>query len=280
MQFIAIKQLASISVLLALFFTLTACGQKASELQWSRAALERNPQVKVLSVDEKANTIKLRIKATDEELSVTPGELAALPIADLLSLNAQPPSSSLPAIVDSPDVSSTAAATAPTPAPALPEAQPETTLPAEPSVPTAPAYTVQREDGRVRVSGPGISLETMPSAEGENASGKTPRYDEPIICEGRMMRVDNRRLNVNGDAIIARGGCELYITNSDIAATGTAVTVLDATVHITNSGVQGVGGSLATGSSARVFTRNSKFVGLARRDPKTALRDLGGNTWR
>jgi hypothetical protein len=141
-------------------------------------------------------------------------------------------------------------------------------------------YTVQREDGQVRVTGPGVSIETHKPAA-EESSVPTQHFDEPIMCDGkRMVRIDNKRVAVDGDAITARGGCDLYITNSYITATGTAVTALDATVHIVNSELKGGDGSLTTSSAARVFLRTSKFSGLARRDPQSVIQDQGGNIWR
>jgi hypothetical protein len=249
---------------------LGACAQQDNpELQWARAALERNPQVKVLEVDAPNNAIKVRIVATGETVSVTPGELAAIPISDLVTLAQQakaPPPAAEPV-----------AAVAPEPPPAPPEAMPA----AEPEAPkAAPNYTVEREDGRVRVSGPGVSIET--AAKPTPAAEATPvRTDEPIVCDGKtMLHLDGRMINAAGDAITARGGCELHITNSRISAGGTALTVLDATVHISNSELQGDDGSLTASSAARIFIRNTRFTGLARRDPKASIRDQGGTTWR
>jgi hypothetical protein len=124
-----------------------------------------------------------------------------------------------------------------------------------------------------------VSIETHKPAADEIATAQ--RFDEPINCDGkRMLHIDNKRISVAGDAITARGGCDLYITNSYITATGTAVTALDATVHITNSELQGSDGSLTTSSAARVYLRTSKFTGLARRDTQSVIQDQGGNIWR
>src|SRR5262245_16638465 len=62
--------------------------EPAAELKWARAALERNPELKVISVDAERNSIKVLIKASGETATVTPGELAAIPIGDLVALNA------------------------------------------------------------------------------------------------------------------------------------------------------------------------------------------------
>jgi hypothetical protein len=254
----------------AAVIVMAGCAQKENaELQWARAALERNPQLKVVSVDQTNNTIKARVKLSGEVITLTPGELAAIPIADLVAV---PPPAPPPAAEPAP-------AAFVEPAPATPPIAEEPSAP-DP-VASAPAYTVQREDGRVRVSGPGVSIETAPRSAKSSVADSPTRYDEPIICDGkRFMHFDNRTLNVDGDAFIARGGCELHITNSRIAATGTALTVMDATVHITNSELTGSEGSLTTSSAARVFLRNNRLTGLARRSPDTQMTDQGGNTWR
>jgi hypothetical protein len=95
-----------------------------------------------------------------------------------------------------------------------------------------------------------------------------------------MLHLDNKRINVSGDAIVARGGCELHITNSRIVASGTGITVFDATVHIVNSEVTGAESSLTSSSAAHVLIHNSQFFGLARRDTQATIQDQGGNTWR
>ena len=60
--------------------------EPAAELKWARAALERNPDLKVVSVDAERHTVKVTIKSTGNSVDVTPGELAAIPIADLVAL--------------------------------------------------------------------------------------------------------------------------------------------------------------------------------------------------
>lgn len=264
---------AASAAVLTILFAIAGCARpEPTELQWARAALERNPQLKVVSVDEASNTITARVKISGEVLTLTPGELAAIPIADLV----KPPvsqSASLPAPVEP-------APTSPEPVVAPPVASIEPATAASEAAPAAPEYTVQREDGRVRVSGPGVSIETAPKSN-QTLAAETARPDEPIVCDGkRFLHLDNRTLNVDGDALIARGGCELHITNSRIVSSGTALTVLDATVHISNSTLQGDDGSLTTSSAARVFMRGNRFVGLARRSPDARVQDQGGNSWR
>jgi hypothetical protein len=265
---------------LTLATTLAGCTAKGpTELEFARAALERNPQLKVVGTDAARNTIEVRIKATGQVLTVTPGELAALPIADLVA--AAPALSSV--------------AKMPEPAAAIqPMAQPEPAPEPESPPPTAQiidtpktasealsGYKVERNDGRVRVSGPGVSIESSPEPKTTDGTAALARTDAPIICEGaRLLHLDRRRLSVVGDAIVARGGCDLYITNSEIAATGAGLVVLDATVHVANSRIQGDTASIDASAKANIYMRSSQFEGVRRRDDQARLFDQGGNTWR
>jgi hypothetical protein len=283
-------QLARLVMIVLAGATMSACNSKPDgELDWARSALERNPQIKVLAVDTEKNTIQVRVKGTGEVVTLTPGELAAIPIGDLLAqannANAAPANTS--ASEPRTENSTTAAATPTSPTEVVSaeakvepaETPSEPSEGAEPQVGNKPAYTVHREDGKVRVTGPGISIESNQSAPQTNAADA--HFNEPIICDGkRLLHLDNKRLKVAGDAVIARGGCELHITNSFITASGTGVIVQDATVHITNSEITGGESSLTTNSGARVLYRNSKFNGLARRDANATIQDQGGNTWR
>ncbi len=255
----------------------SAPDEAASELKWARAALERNPELKVISVDKERNSIKVMIKASGETTNLTPGELAALPIGDLVALtnsvNAAHDAAASKVVEESipvtPPPENEAAATIAPPANS------------SASAPTATDYKIERQDGRVRVSGPGMNIEATNSNGQPPALGGRQRFDEPIICEGpRMLHLDHRRLKIDGDAIIARGGCELHLTNSEISATGTAIVIQDATVHIGNSLVLGGAASFDAGPEAKLFMQNTRFTGTARRDAAAKITDQGGNFWR
>ena len=75
-------------------------------------------------------------------------------------------------------------------------------------------------------------------------------------------------------------GCELYLTNSRIVASGTGVVVQDAVVHIANSYVEGASGSFEAAIGSKLFVRDSVFNGLSRRDSFAEVQDQGGNEWR
>jgi hypothetical protein len=264
------------------------------ELTWARAALERNPRYEVLASDAQTRVFTVRDRSTGQVQTLNLNDLAAAPIAQL---RAPPPSVAAAPAAPEP-VATTAAVPAAPPAPA---AAPATTV-ATPTPAAAPAqvsdnspaaaaeraqaaesnYTIDRTGGQLRVSGPGVSI--VSSGKGTTSgvsSAAGTRASEPIICEGkRMLKLDDRKIYVEGDAIIARGGCELYITNSSIVATGTGLIVEDAIVHVANSHIEGLNGSFNATDRAKMFVRTSTFQGVPRRAEFASVLDQGGNEWR
>lgn len=263
-----------------------------AELTWARTALERNPRYEVLASDTQTRVFTVRDRSTGQVQTINLNDLAAAPLVQLKSPSAM--ATPLPA----PEAAAATAAMPPATAaaPATPAA------PASPAAPGAPAqvvdnspaaaaeraqaaesnYTIDRTGGTLRVSGPGVSI--VSSSRGEaagqaNAAGA--RASEPIICEGkRMLRLDDRKIYVEGDAIIARGGCELYITNSTIKATGTGLIVEDAIVHVANSHIEGQNGSFNATDRAKMFVRTSTFQGVPHRAEFASVLDQGGNQYR
>jgi len=264
---------------LAAALVLAACGQgreppaeataaadaPPAEMTWARAALERNPALEVLAADTAAGVFTVRDRASGEVRTVRVAELAAVPVAMLAA-----PAAESPATVEVPaDAAALAdgAVSAETPEPAA-GAEPEL------------AYTVERSGGQVRVSGPGVSIVSATGPAATAAAAETgPRTVDPIICEGeRVMQLNDRRVVVTGDAITARGGCQLHITNSHITATGTGVVIRDATVHITNSTIEGAV-SFDAGPGARVFLQGATMKGPTRREEGAEVREQGNNQW-
>lgn len=276
---------------------LSACsrgGEQAStlpsepaELTWARSALERNPRYEVLASDTQTKVFTVRDRSTGQVQTVNLNDLAAAPIAQLKSPSA------LATPMPAPEAATAAVPPAPAAAPAVPATPAAPAQPAQvaDNSPAAAAeraqaaesnYTIDRTGGTLRVSGPGVSI--VSSGKGDasspsNAAGV--RATEPIICEGkRMLRLDDRKMYVEGDAIIARGGCELYITNSTIVATGTGLIVEDAIVHVANSHIEGQNGSFNATDRARMFVRTSTFEGVPRRAEFASVLDQGGNQYR
>jgi hypothetical protein len=274
----------------SLLLFLAACAkQENAEVQWARAALQRNPNFELIATDEHNGTFTLRDKQTGEVHAVSLNDIGAAPVSALVATQ-------LPAPAPTPSVPTQESSPAPNQEPAMaahepqrePVVQEEPVPPASqtaatttPSGESSKPYTIERTGGQLKISGPGISV--VSAGKGTNAAqeAQSPQSGDPIICEGpRMLHFDGRNINVNGDAITVRGGCELYITNSNIVASGTGVVVHDGTVHITNSYIEGASGSFEADSQAKVFVRGSTFQGLSRRDQLATIQDQGGNRWR
>lgn len=262
-----------------------------AELTWARSALERNPQLEVLASDVQTRVFTVRNRATGQVETINLNDLAAAPVAQLRAPPALPPVTAAPV--------ASAAAPAWTPAPAAPAnaqepAQLEPAAPAQQQVvdnsPAAAAeraqasdanYTIDRTGGQLRVSGPGVSIVSSGDRAAKSTNVAGARASEPIICEGkRLLKIDDRNIYVDGDAIIARGGCELYITNSRIIATGTGLIVEDALVHVANSHIEGANGSFNATDRAKMYVRTSTFQGVPHRTEFASVLDQGGNQWR
>lgn len=270
--------------LLAIAVASACAKQESSELQWARSALARNPDVEIVAADESAGVFTLRDRQTGEVTAVPLQEIAAAPVSQLLR-KPLPLAPATPAPAPASDVAPPATAE---PAPVVQQAATASTS-VEPAATTEPVaaandakpYTIDRVDGQLRVSGPGISVVSAGPAATATPQNQGPSAAEPIICEGRrMLHLDNRNIRVDGDAITVRGGCELYITNSNIVASGTGVRINDGTVHIANSYIEGAASSFEADSQAKVFLRGSTFQGLPRRNQLATVQDQGGNQWR
>jgi len=265
--------------------SLAACQQRTEattdrEMDWARAALERNPAIELVSADAEARRFTVRIKASGELATVPLGTLVAGPVESFAA--PQPPTAAPeepPVALAQPPAAEAVDEVAET----VPAASPEPEEPAAGTEAVAPAYTVQRSASGVRVTGPGVSIETVGPPAGAAAAAASPgmmRADSAIICEGaRLLQIDGRNLAVAGDAIVARDGCEIHITNSRIDASRSAVTVQNARVHITNSQVKGSFRSLDIDDGGQVYARSSEFTGLVQRRGSAKLEDLGGNVF-
>jgi len=253
----------------------TAPAPANAELSWARAALERNPELEVVATDPQSGVVTIKHRGTGEIETVKASELAAVPPSQLKAMNSRPAPEPEPAPNRNASATSpqqTAQATAPERGegnPPVPGATPS-------------GYTVERANGQIRVSGPGVSIVSSGSnaAAGNQASAGRKAVD-PFICEGRRtLQLDNRDIYVDGDAITVRDGCELFLTNSHIVASGTGIIVQDATVHISNSHVEGGSASFQADDRAKMYVRGSTFQGVPRRAELAMVQDQGGNRWR
>jgi hypothetical protein len=162
------------------------------------------------------------------------------------------------------------------------------------AAPDDAAKTDAKSDKKLLASGPGYSIKAGDAAPpssirlaSRSADIPSPargvaleHRDEPMICQGqRMIHIDGRNLEFEGDAISAEDGCEIHITNSHIIAHGVGVSARAANVHIKNSVVEGESGSVSASEGAQVYTQSSTFKGLSRRLDSASFHDLGGTVW-
>jgi hypothetical protein len=144
--------------------------------------------------------------------------------------------------------------------------------------------------GRTLESGPGYAIKVAAKAAPLVARAERDRSSitsapvehrhEPIICQGdRLLQIDNRNLEFDGDAVSAQDGCEIHITNSHIIARGVGVSARAANVHIDNSQIEGDTASIDASDGAQVYASSSRFKGMSRRVANSSFHDLGGNVW-
>lgn len=282
------------------------------EMAWARAALERNGSLEVVAADQQTSTFTVRLKSSgelrmirvDEVVGGPPGAVeSAKPsgaspttTAGSSSPTADPPSeANAPAgLSTSPSNNSLAArdepAAAPAPAGALPKELKSTIAASVTETSDHSDVASTMPGGRVLESGPGYAIKTASKgtpanarAEREKSSTTTAaieRRHDPIICQGeRLLQIDNRNLEFDGDAVSAEDGCEIHITNSHITAKGVGVTARHANVHIENSQIEGDAASINVSEGAQVYASSSKFKGMSRRLDNSSFHDLGGNVW-
>ena len=273
---------------------LAACARQGEgEMSWARSALERNAAVEVVAADEQSRTFTVRMKDTGELRVVRADQLiagVAAPATGSASAKAAPQAG--PAAPAGPAASAEPLG-ADTGAAAVHEAavpEPSSTEPARPAE-SAPARAKVEAPGggRVLKSGPGYSIKASaapaPASGGRLrdsavTSAAIERRHEPIVCQGqRLLHIDNRNLEFDGDAVSAQDGCEIHITNSHISATGVGVSARAANVHIDNSLIEGDAAAIDASEGAQVYATSTRFRGLSRRADSASFHDLGGNIW-
>jgi hypothetical protein len=252
----------------------SASTNATAEMTWARAAIERNPDLEVIATDPLTGVVTIKHRSTGEVEAIKANELAAVTPSQLkpMQMQAAPPPEPEPAPAQN---ESMRAASQHATAPDSGAAQPGT-------ITSNGAYTVDRSGGKLRVSGPGVSIESSgTNAAASNQPGAGRRAVDPFICEGRrQLQLDNRDIYVDGDAITVRGGCEVFITNSHIVATGTGIVVQDAIVHVSNSQIEGGNASFQADDRAKMYVRGSTFTGVPRRAELAMVQDQGGNRYR
>ena len=245
----------------------SANANATAEMAWARAAIERNPDLEIIATDPLTGVVTVKHRSSGDVEAIKVSELAAVTPSQLKPMEMH-------------------AAPAPEPEPAPPQTAqataPDTGTPQPGTITSNGAYTVDRSGGKLRVSGPGVSIESSgTSAAASNQAGAGRRAVDPFICEGRrQLQLDSRDIYVEGNAITVRGGCEVFITNSHIVATGTGIVVQDAIVHVSNSQIEGGAASFQADDRAKMYVRGSTFTGIPRRAELAMVQDQGGNRYR
>jgi hypothetical protein len=282
-------------------FGLAACSKLGlggqDEMSWARAALERNDRLEVVAADPQTSTFTVRVKATGELSMVRADQVVGSPpvLAAPVALSAAAPPAASTNTTAAPESSSQAISEGPG-APAAREDSanaPRTGLQPQ-SAPVAQAPNPGSDvasitpGGRLLESGPGYAIKAAskgaPTIAQREQSSKTSAALEhrldPIICQGdRLLQIDNRNLEFDGDAVLAEDGCEIHITNSHISAKGVGVSARAANVHIDNSQIEGEGASIDASGGSQVYFSSSTFRGSSRRLGNSSFHDLGGNVW-
>lgn len=240
-----------------------------AELAWARAAVERNPDLEVIATDPQSGVVTVKHRSTGEVEAIKASELAAVTPSQLKPMNVQP----APAPEPEPAPANNEMATAPD--------RGTEGAPAQTPVAGNGGYTIDRSGGQIRVSGPGVSIVSSGTNAASGNQAGSRRAVDPFICEGRrQLQLDNRDIYVDGDAITVRGGCEVFITNSHIVASGTGIVVQDAIVHVSNSHIEGASASFQADDRSKMYVRGSTFQGVSRRTELAMVQDQGGNKWR
>ena len=287
------------------------------QMSWARQALERNSHLEVVASDPQTSTFTVRVKDTGELRMIRADQVIGDPPGVGAAAGAAPSESGAPA-TSAPATTQPAPESTPLNTPtatastnstsgqsaSAPGAAPDAATPAA-DVPRtgfhsdqAPAAEVPSPNsdvasvtpgGRTLESGPGYAIKVASktpaaSARGERerstATTAIERRHEPIVCQGdRLLQIDNRNLEFDGDAVTAQDGCEIHITNSHITAKGVGVSARRANVHIDNSQIEGDTASIDASDGAQVYAASSRFKGLSRRLDNSAFHDLGGNVW-
>ena len=299
-----------------LLLVLSACsklGNGPDQMTWAKEALDRNDRVEVVASDPQAKTFTVRVKDSGQLVVIPVDQVVAGPVGAMSASGKQA------AVSPSTAPSEAPSPPPPAPETSVPEAAPPPVAPAPGSTPlpapsqssggpavasngaasdepAQPAESVQgphsesaahAKVGSVLASGPGYSIKASgPKSVATTASpvaaarGAPERLHDPIICQGsRLLHIDNRNLEFDGDAITAEDGCEIHITNTHISAKGVGVLARAANVHIKNSEIDGDSGAVDASDGAQVYAESSRFKGLTRRLESSSFHDLGGNVW-
>ncbi len=280
---------------LAAALLISACSEQhgGREIDWAKAALERNPAYEIVATDQDSGVFTVRDTLTGAVQTLRMQDLIAAPKSGATTAPPAPAAARAVTPADAQDEAAAAAVeesaleTEPAVA-ATPEAQGDVVL-------EGPGYSIARgaaaaqdtgESAPRNIEGPGYSITrsgeaTANTAAEPRAASSVERRSDPIICQGnRLMRIDGETLEFTGDALIAERGCDLYISNARIRAGGVGLIARQARVHVFNSTIDGMRGSYEASEGAEIYVARSTFAGIGRRFDTATMNDLGNNDFK
>jgi hypothetical protein len=251
---------ASVAVVLA-------AGQSSTEAV--RIAINKDADLNVVSVDDKAGTLTVLVKSTGERVVVRAADVKD----GTLQIRTRGRSRSIRVVADGQAVSVT------------PRAGGGVTVNAD-----GQTVTVDQRRGGVTVNADGQSVSVGSSgaaARSSRSSSRAGRTEletrgEPVVCSGGQdIRLEGVRLETATPAIVAGGGCQVTIIDSEILSDEVAITASGgASITIENSLISGRQGAATIAGTAQVAARDSELRGRINRGGAGQFLDNGNNIFR
>jgi hypothetical protein len=247
-----------------------AVGQTSTEAV--RIAINKDADLNVVSVDDKAGTLTVLVKSTGERVVVKAADVKD----GTLQIRTRGRARSVRVVADGQAVSVT------------PRAGGGVTVNAD-----GQTVTVGKSPGGVTVNADGQSVtvgSTGTAARGSRSSSSSSRATrtdleargEPVVCSGGQdIRLEGVRLETTTPAIVAGGGCQVTIVDSEILSDEVAITASGgAQITIENSLISGRSGAATIAGTAQVSARGSELRGRINRGGAAQFVDNGGNVFR
>jgi hypothetical protein len=246
-----------------------AGGQSSTEAV--RVAINKDADLNVVSVDDKAGTLTVLVKSTGERVVVKAADVKD----GTLQIRTRGRSRSIRVVADGQAVSVT------------PRAGGGVTVNAD-----GQTVTVGKSPGGVTVNADGQSVTvgstgTAARSSRSSSSSRAARTDlearsEPVVCSGGQdIRLEGVRLETTTPAIVAGGGCQVTIIDSEILSDEVAITASGgAQITIENSLISGRSGAATIAGTAQVAAKGSELRGRINRGGAAQFVDNGGNVFR
>jgi hypothetical protein len=240
-----------------------------SSVETVRIAINKDADLNVVSVDDKAGTLTVLVKSTGEKVVVRAADVKD----GTLQIRTRGRSRSIRVVADGQAVSVT------------PRPGGGVTVNAD-----GQTVTVGQRPGSVTVNADGQSVtvgSSSTAARSSRSSSGSARTDleargEPVVCSGGQdIRLEGVRLETASPAVVAGGGCQVTIVDSEILSDEVAITASGgASITIENSLISGRSGAATIAGTAQVSARGSELRGRINRGGAGQFVDNGGNVFR